>query len=71
MARQLTACPSANTRECSGNGVRDFGYYWCSYSFSVFAYIQVCNDLNQCSCNPGYTGANCNSLVNGGGGGCG
>ena len=33
--------------------------------------IQVCNDLNQCSCDPGFTGDDCNSRVTGGGGGCG
>ena len=68
VARQLTACPSANTEECSGNGVRDL---WLFIYYVYLNYIQVCNDLNQCSCNPDYTGTNCSSLVNEGGGRCG
>ena len=31
--------------------------------------MQVCNDLNQCSCDPGFTGDDCNSMMTGGGGG--
>ena len=31
---------------------------------SPFLHIQVCNDLNQCSCNHGFTGADCSSQVN-------
>ena len=74
VALQLTACPAANGQECAGNGVREallviIGVYIAIHL--VCFLIQVCNDLNRCSCNPGFTGANCNSLVNGGGGGCG
>ena len=31
----------------------------------IFTYIQICNNMNQCSCNPGFNGTDCNSRITG------
>ena len=61
VTRQLIACPSANSDECSGNGVRTRLLKRANHN----TYIQVCNDMDQCSCNPGFNGISCNSTITG------
>ena len=78
---QITPCPSANSLPCSGNGVRRIVptssthrpiQHIATTSGLCFVLMQQCNDLNQCSCNEGFTGANCNTDTGGTtNGGCG
>ena len=65
MTRQLTACPSANSQECSGNGVRNDQNMHLSpfVNTLILCIMQICSDLNKCSCNAGFNGSNCNSSI--------